>query len=80
MSQLPALSKLLISAGFLLILAGVLWALVNHFGVKHLHLGRLPGDIVIGRANYRFYFPIMTSILLSLLLSILLWLFRFFRH
>jgi hypothetical protein len=38
--------------------------------------GRLPGDIVIRRENFTFYFPIMTSILLSLLLSLILFLFQ----
>jgi len=39
-------------------------------------LGRLPGDIVIERENFRFYFPLATSILISLLLSLLAWLLR----
>ena len=37
--------------------------------------GRLPGDIVIQRENFTFYFPLMTSIVLSVVLSLLLWLF-----
>jgi len=39
-------------------------------------LGRLPGDIVFRRGNFTLYFPLATSILLSLLLTVLLWLFR----
>ena len=39
-------------------------------------VGRLPGDVVYRRGNFTFYFPLMTSILLSLVLSLLLWLFR----
>ena len=39
-------------------------------------LGRLPGDFVFRRGNFTFYFPIVTSILLSIVLSLLLWLFR----
>jgi hypothetical protein len=39
-------------------------------------IGRLPGDFVVRRGNFTFYFPLMTSIALSLLLSLLLWLFR----
>ncbi len=38
-------------------------------------LGRLPGDIVIERKNFTFYFPLATSILLSVVLSALVWLF-----
>jgi hypothetical protein len=39
-----------------------------------LRLGRLPGDIYIERGNWRFYFPLATSILLSLILTFILWL------
>ena len=39
-------------------------------------LGRLPGDIVVQRPGFTFYFPIVTSILLSLLLTAILWLLR----
>lgn len=39
-------------------------------------LGRLPGDIVVDRPNYSFYFPLMTSIVISVILSILMMLFR----
>ena len=50
---------------------GLLWPWLTKMG-----LGRLPGDIVIERENSRFYFPITTSILVSLILSLLFWLFR----
>jgi Protein of unknown function (DUF2905) len=40
-------------------------------------LGRLPGDIVIERGNGRFYFPIVTCIVISVLFSLVTWLFRF---
>ena len=42
-------------------------------------LGRLPGDIRIERENFRFYFPLVTCLLLSVLLSLVLWLVRRFR-
>ncbi len=42
-------------------------------------LGRLPGDIRIERENVRFYFPLVTCLLLSLFLSLLVWLVRLFR-
>lgn len=68
-----ALPKLLLTAGVLLIVLGLLaWALQGRLG----WLGRLPGDIRIERENFRFYFPITTMILLSLALSAVLWLVR----
>jgi hypothetical protein len=42
-------------------------------------LGRLPGDIRIERENFRFYFPLVTCLLLSLVLSLVMWLIRLFR-
>jgi hypothetical protein len=42
-------------------------------------LGRLPGDIRIERENFRFYFPLVTCLLLSLVLSPVVWLFRLLR-
>jgi len=67
--------KLLIAAGALLILAGLLW----HLGGKYLSLGRLPGDISIERENFRFYFPLATCLLISAVVSLVLYLFGQFR-
>lgn len=67
--------KMLIFAGILLVGVGLLW----HFGGRFLNLGRLPGDIVIEKENFKFYFPVVTSILISVVLSLLLYLFRLFR-
>ncbi len=64
------MGKFLIIAGFVLIFVGVVWLVGEKFG-----LGRLPGDIVIEGENTRFYFPIMTSIVISIVLSLALWLF-----
>lgn len=61
--------KLLILAGVTLIALGLVWMAGERFG-----LGRLPGDIMLERGNFRVYFPITTSILLSVLLSAVLWL------
>ena len=63
--------RLLITLGIFLVVVGLLWPWLTKMG-----LGRLPGDIVIERENSRFYFPITTSILVSLILSLLFWLFR----
>jgi hypothetical protein len=53
-----------------LVAVGLAWLVGEKLG-----LGRLPGDIVIERGNTRFYFPLMTSILVSIVLSLALWLF-----
>jgi hypothetical protein len=63
--------RILIVAGIVLLVAGLLWPLITRLG-----LGRLPGDIVIERQNFRFYFPLVTSILVSLVLTALFWLLR----
>jgi hypothetical protein len=42
-------------------------------------LGRLPGDIRIERKSFRFYYPLVTCLLLSLILSLVLWVIRLFR-
>lgn len=63
--------KLLIVLGLLITLAGVLLVLVGRVP----WLGRLPGDIHVQRGHWTFYFPIATSLLLSVVLTLLLWLF-----
>ena len=65
------LGRVLMVVGGVLLIAGI--ALTAFGG---LGLGRLPGDLVYRRGNFTFYFPIVTSILLSIVLSLLLWLFR----
>jgi hypothetical protein len=50
--------------------------LVVTVGGRFLPLGRLPGDIVVRRPNFTFYFPVVTSILLSILLTVILWFFQ----
>jgi uncharacterized membrane protein len=63
--------RLLLIAGAVLVLAGLVMTLLGRMGI-----GKLPGDILIRRENFTFYFPIVTSIVLSVLLSLLVWLFR----
>jgi hypothetical protein len=65
------LGKLLIILGLFLLMAGTVLILL---GRTHLPLGRLPGDIVYRGKNTSFYFPLATSLLLSLLLSAVLYL------
>jgi len=64
------LGRILIVLGALLLLAGLA---LTFFG--RLGLGRLPGDFVYRRGSFSFYFPLMTSILLSIVLTFLLWVF-----
>ena len=63
------MSRWLIIFGVVLIAAGLLWPVLQKLG-----LGRLSGDIVIERENFRFYFPIVTSLIISVVLSLVLWL------
>ncbi len=61
--------KVLLLMGFVLLILGLL---LTFFEKLPLGLGRLPGDIVIKRDNFTFYFPLGTSIILSVVLSLLL--------
>jgi hypothetical protein len=63
--------RVLLIAGALLILVGLGWPWLSR-----LPLGRLPGDIVIVRPGFRFYFPLTSMVLVSLAVSLLLRLFR----
>lgn len=68
------LGRMLVIFGVVLVIVGgLLW-----FGgrLPWLRLGRLPGDFAWGRGSVRVYFPLMTSLLLSLLLTLVFWLFR----
>jgi len=64
-------SRLLIVLGVVLVLIGLLWPWLSKLG-----LGRLPGDILIRRDGFTFYFPLTTSIIVSILLTVILWLLR----
>lgn len=65
------MSRLLISIGLALVLLGVMWPWLSKIG-----LGRLPGDIVIERENFRFYLPLTTGIIVSILVTALMWIMR----
>lgn len=66
------MGKVLIVVGVLVAALGVLLVLGDK--LPWLRLGRLPGDLAVERGNFRFYFPIVTSILLSAVVSLVLWL------
>lgn len=72
MLGMSALGKMLILMGVLIILIGLLLMI----GDKIPWIGRLPGDIVIRKEKFTFYFPLTTSILISLMLTLFFWIFR----
>lgn len=61
--------KVLIAFGLLIVLTGVVLVLVGRVP----WLGRLPGDIHLQRGNFTFYFPLATSLLLSVVLTLILY-------
>jgi hypothetical protein len=65
------LQRFLIGLGLVILLGGLLWPVLSRIG-----LGRLPGDIIYQRGNATFYFPLASSIIISIVLSLLLWLFN----
>ena len=65
------MQKALIITGLALLAIGIAWPWLGT-----LPLGRLPGDIVIERENFRLYFPLTTMIVISVLISLIYWLFR----
>ena len=65
------MSKWLIALGLILVAAGFLWPFISRLG-----LGKLPGDILVRRESFSFYFHVMTSLVVSLVVSIIIWIFR----
>lgn len=72
MNELQPLAKFLILGGVVLIIMGALLL----FWDKIPFLGKLPGDIIIKKKNFTFYFPLVTSIIISLVLSLIFYFFR----
>jgi hypothetical protein len=68
--SLGELGKVLVGIGLLLVVVGGVLAL----GGRISWFGRLPGDIYVQRGNWSFYFPLATSVLVSVVLSFLVWL------
>jgi hypothetical protein len=69
---MASLGKILLVFGLVLAGMGLLLLLFDKTG----WVGKLPGDILIRRKNFTFYFPLATSILISIVLTLLFWLFR----
>jgi hypothetical protein len=65
------MQRLLIAAGLLIAVVGLLWPWLSK-----LPFGRLPGDIVVDRPGFRFFAPFTTMIVLSIVISVILWLLR----
>ena len=72
MFGLGALGKMLILLGVLIIVIGLLLLI----GEKIPWIGKLPGDIIIKKEKFSFYFPITTCIIISIILTFFFWLFR----
>jgi uncharacterized protein HemY len=66
------MGKMLIILGIILVILG----LAVTYGPRIPWIGRLPGDILIKRENFTFYFPLMTGIIISIILSLILFIFR----
>jgi hypothetical protein len=67
--DLNSIGKLLIYTGLFIVIIGV----ILYFSPKIPFLGKLPGDISIKKGNFTFYFPLATSILLSIIISLILY-------
>ncbi len=65
------MAKWLIAIGIILVVLGVLWPVLAKLG-----LGSLPGDFKVERKGFTFYFPLTTSIIVSLVITVILWIFR----
>lgn len=65
------MQRALIIIGLVLLVAGIAWPWLSR-----LPFGRLPGDFSVERENFSFFFPLGTSIVVSLVISVLIWLFR----
>jgi hypothetical protein len=62
---------------FVLGLVFIILGFIFYFDLnKYIPIGRLPGDIIIDRGNFKFYFPITTSIIISIILTLIFLLFK----
>ena len=65
------MQRILISIGLIIVFIGICWPWIQKIGFGHL-----PGDIVVERENFRFYFPVTSMIVVSVVISVILWLLR----
>lgn len=73
MDGIQYIGRFLIITGIVIIAIGGLLMLSGKMSWLGQYFGRLPGDIIIHRKNFTFYFPLATSILISLLLTLIFW-------
>ncbi len=71
MGKKADMARLFIYGGIGLIILGLLWP-----WLRHIPLGRLPGDLVINKEHFHLYFPLTSSVLVSLLISLILYLLK----
>ncbi len=64
------MNRMIVYFGLILVIVGLVMMALGGLGVR---LGRLPGDFVVRRPGFTFYFPLATSIVVSLLLTLILW-------
>ncbi len=72
MNPFPEFGKMLIILGIFMVIAGIVLVFIPKIPL----IGRLPGDIVIRKGNFTFYFPLATCIILSILLTLIFSIFR----
>ncbi len=65
------MQRYFITIGIVLLILGILWPWLQKVG-----LFRLPGDIIIEKQGFNFYFPITSGILISIVISLIFWLFK----
>jgi hypothetical protein len=65
------MQRALVLLGLLIALAGLAWPWLSK-----LPLGRLPGDILVDKPGFKFFFPVTTMIVISVVVSVILWLLR----
>jgi len=75
MTNFPSPGKFLILIGVVFIIIGIAFLFFNKISL----FGKLPGDILIQKKNFSFYFPVTTSIVISILLTLILYIINKFR-
>jgi hypothetical protein len=68
---MKAMRKTLIILGVIVLLIGLFWPWLSR-----IPLGRLPGDIIVSRPGFKFYFPITTSVIISIIIAVILRIFK----
>lgn len=67
------MGKILIYIGIFFVVSGII---IHFLGNKFTRFGKLPGDIIVEKDNFKFYFPIVTMLIISIILSFLIYIIR----